>query len=577
MQDIKDRLNIADVISGYIQIKKAGTNFKALCPFHNEKSPSLQISPQKQIWHCFGCGEGGDVFGFVVRYENIEFRDAIKILAQKAGVQLPEYRPQNPQEQSEKELLLRINNFAARYYHEILTKDRRGAPALEYLKNRGLTEGTIKQWQIGYAPDDFHALEMALGKKKVSVADMVKAGVAAKNEWGTYDRFRGRVTFPVYNNQGDIVGFSARILNNDDKMAKYVNSPETLIYQKSKILFGLNFAKNSIRKLDSVIIVEGQMDCITAHQGGFENVIATSGTALTSEQLDLLARSTKNLKFCFDSDQAGLTASRRAGELALKKGFSLRVVILDKVKDPDELIKKSPGLWEKAVKEAVRFMDFYIDLAKKEAPEDTVGQLNFLTANVIPLIGFIPDPLEADHYIYQLSQKFPTAKERTIREQVKNLAKGLTAVPKMEPAVHQQALGTLLLEKEVLGGMLFVSDFLERAKIEILEEDFENEETQKLFLTVLSNADSSRESLAKEVVFMVESQLDELQGNKPALLRELFKALALLKISAIKKRQNQLQTEIKLAELAKNQEKIQELNQLFAQVSSEKMKFEAML
>ena len=578
LQDIKDRLNIADVISGYIQIKKAGTNFRALCPFHNEKSPSLQISPQKQIWHCFGCGEGGDVFGFVMRYENIEFRDAIKILAQKAGVQLPEYRPANPLEQSEKELLLRINNFSARYYHEILTKDKRASGALEYLKNRGLTEGTIKQWQIGYAPDDFHALEMALAKKKVSVADMVKAGVAAKNDRGTYDRFRGRITFPIYNYFGEVVGFSARILpaspsqggHDDGKSAKYVNSPETLIYNKSKILFGLNFAKEAIRKADEVVIVEGQMDCIAPHQADFKNVVATSGTALTEQQLVMLGRLTKNLKFCFDMDTAGKTASRRAGEIALKMGFKIKVIELKNVKDPDELVRRSPGLWQKAVSEAVWFLDYYINLAETSFEPQTVEQKLYLSSEVMPLLGFISDPLEQDHYIMQMSRRFGIS-EKVIRQQAK------PAAVKVPEAVHLQAQGSLLLEKEVLGGMLFLPEFLEQVKGLLLAEDFENAAIRQLFLNVLSNVDSSGESLAKEAVFMVESQLDELGGNKPALLRELYKALARLKISAIKKRQNQLQTEIKLAEQAKNNEITQELNRSFAQISSEKMKFEAML
>ncbi|MDR3643073.1 MAG: DNA primase [Candidatus Doudnabacteria bacterium] len=583
LQDIKDKLNIADVISGYIQIKKAGANFRALCPFHNEKTPSLNISPQKQIWHCFGCGEGGDIFGFVMRYENVEFKDALKILAQKAGVSLPEYRPQNPAEQSEKELLSRINNFASRFYHEILIKDKRGAPALEYLKNRGLTDGTIKQWQIGYAPDDFHSLEQALAKKKVSAADLVKAGVSAKNERGQiYDRFRGRVTFPIFNYFGEVVGFSARILIDDGKsapnrpsasgagQAKYVNSPETLIYNKSKILFGLNFAKESIRKADEAVIVEGQMDCIAPHQADFKNVVATSGTALTEQQLMMLGRLTKNLKFCFDTDTAGRAASRRAGELALKHGFRIKVIELKNVKDPDELVRRSPNLWQKAVSEAVWFLDYYINLAESSFLPGSVEQKHYLSREVLPLLGFISDPLEQDHYILQMARRFGIS-EKVIRQEIR------PAQVAVQTAIHPQSSGNLLLEKEVLGGMLLLTEFSERAKTEISPEDFEHNETKQLFMNVLTNVDSSRDALAKEAVFMVESQLDELGGNKPALLRELFKALALLKISGLKKRQNQLQTEIKMAEMAKNQAKIEELNRLFAQVSSEKMKFEAML
>lgn len=318
LQDIKDRLNIADIIAGYIQLKKAGVNFKAPCPFHNEKTPSLIVSPQKQIWHCFGCGEGGDVFSFVKKIENLEFKDTLKLLAEKAGVKLPSFRPENKQLQDEKELLLRINNFASRFYHQALVKESLGKVALEYLQKRGLSYETIKKWQIGFAPDEFHILEKALLAKKVSPEHMVKAGVCAKNERGQiYDRFRGRITFPIFNYLGEVVGFSARILVDDAKSAKYINSPETSIYSKSQILFGLNFGKEMARKKDEVVVVEGQMDCIAAHQAGFFNTVASSGTALTLGQLNLIGRLTKNLKFCFDSDQAGQNASRKAGELAL--------------------------------------------------------------------------------------------------------------------------------------------------------------------------------------------------------------------------------------------------------------------
>ncbi|MEK7161826.1 MAG: DNA primase, partial [Patescibacteria group bacterium] len=363
LQEIKDRLDIVDVISGYIPVRKAGMNFKAPCPFHNEKTPSLIISPQKQIWHCFGCGEGGDVFGFVIKYENLDFKDALKLLAGKAGVTLPQYQPQDKGAVDEKELLLRINNFAARYYHEVLTTSSAGRPALGYLKARGLTDGTIKQWQIGYAPEEFHFLEQALVKKKVALNDLVKAGVSAKNERGQiYDRFRGRVTFPICNYFGDVVGFTARILHEDGKSAKYINSPETAIYNKSKTLFGLNFAKEVIRKKDEMVIVEGQMDCISLHQAGFNNVIASSGTAYNESAVDFTSarRLSKNVKLCFDSDLAGQMALKKTGEMLLRQGFRVKVVTLIAAKDPDELVRKSPWLWDKAVSAAVWFLDYYI-------------------------------------------------------------------------------------------------------------------------------------------------------------------------------------------------------------------------
>jgi DNA primase len=577
LQEIKDRLNVADVIAGYIPVKKAGASFKALCPFHNEKTASLNISPQKQIWHCFGCGEGGDIFGFVMKYENLEFRDALKILADKAGVQLPSYRPENKEIRDEKDLLLRINDFAARFYHQVLINDKKGAAAMEYLKNRGLTDGTIKQWQIGYAPDDFHALERALLAKKVNLQEAVKAGVISKNERGMYDRFRGRVTFPIYDYFGNTVGFSARILTDDGKSAKYINSPETAVYNKSKILFGLNFAKEAIRKADEVIVVEGQMDCISAHQAGFKNIVASSGTALTEAGLMQISRLTRNLKFCFDADLAGQSASRRAGEIALRQGFRLKVIVLEYVKDPDELIKKSPGLWEKAVSEAVWFLDWQMDFAEKKFALDPVQQKHFLSEAVVPLLGAISDPLEQDHYVHKLSTRFLIS-EKTILDQIKKQATG----KKPEEGIPGPGIqnGGLLLEKEVLGGLIVSPGFLLEAKSLLTKEDFENPEIQELVGAILVGGQTpgfGNSTLAKEAGFMVESQLDGLEGNQTALAKDLQKALAMLKIGAIKKRQQSLQNEIKRAENGNNKAKLEELNRQFAQISSERIKFEILL
>ena len=570
LQEIKDRLNIADVISGYIQLKKAGVNFKAPCPFHNEKTPSLIVSPQKQIWHCFGCGEGGDVFGFVTRYENLEFRDALKLLAEKAGVKLPEFRPQDPKLQDEKELLLRINNFASRFYHHVLLETPLGKEALEYLKNRGLSPETIKKWQIGFAPDNFHSLEQALVKKKVAILDAVKAGVCAKNERGQiYDRFRGRVTFPIFNYVGDIVGFSARILKDEGRLAKYVNSPETLIYQKSKILFGLNFAKEAIRKKDEAVFVEGQMDCIAAHQAGFGNVVATSGTALTVEQLSMVGRLTKTLKFCFDSDSAGQEASRRAGEIALKQGFSLKVIKLQAAKDPDELIKKSPGLWEKAVTEATWFLDHEMDQAAKAAPHDAVAQLHYLSKQVIPFVAFIRDPLEQDHYIKKLAQKFGIS-ERVVHEQIKP--------PRVQRAMAS-ASGPIKansgIEKEVLGTALVYEEFMKKLIKEASLDDFESLSIREILEPVFQGQSPDKTTpLAKEAMFMVESQAEDLDGNETLLLKQLTKSFALFKINALRRRQISLQQEISQAEENGNRTRVRELSELFAKIANERVEFE---
>ena len=588
LQEIKDRLNIAEVIGDYIQIKKAGVNYKTPCPFHNEKSPSLVISPAKQIWHCFGCGEGGDIFGFVMKYENLEFKDALKLLADKAGVKLPEWKQSGGKSVEEGDLLLRINSFASRFFHELLTKDKRGEKPLEYLKKRGLTLETIIQWSIGYAPNEFHVLEEALWQKKVTKEDLVKAGVSAKNERGQiYDRFRGRITFPIFNSLGEVVGFSARILPSldDGKGAKYINSPETLIYFKSKVLFGFNFAKNEIRKKNEVVIVEGQMDCISAHQAGFKNVVASSGTALTEGHLQQLSRLTKNLKFCFDADAAGLQATKRAIEAYLGRDFSIKIIVLDGAKDPDELIRKSPESFAKSVKNARLFLDYYIDMAFKHygdfGAENSVEQKKVIAKEILPLIKLLTDPLEQDHYIQLLANKFntnPQVLKEALSQSVKPKVALIDPAP-LSPAVVVSGVAPTVLEKQIIGGIILYSEFRENVLKNMTLKDFPSLEGRNLMSPLFEGKPEMLDDLsplAKEGVFMVESQLAEM-GSVEALKKLLNKCFAQLRLGVIKQQQKELLGSISKAEHAQEREKLQELNKVFANLSSLRIQFENLL
>lgn len=585
LQDIKDRLNVAEVIGGYITVKRAGTAFKAVCPFHSEKSASLMISPQKQIWHCFGCGAGGDIFGFVMRFENVEFKEALRILADRAGVKLPTYNRDNKQEQNEKQLLLKINNFAAQLYHRVLTKDKRGKQALEYLLGRGLTEVTIKLWQIGFAPQDGHILEQALLAKKVSAQDLVKAGVSAKNDRGIYERFYGRITFPVYNYMGEVVGFSARVMPGNEKLAKYINSPETEIYHKSKVLFGLNFAKNSIRKFDEAIIVEGQMDCIMAHQAGFTNTVASSGTALTQEQLQLLVRLTRNLKFCFDSDAAGVAATKRSAELYLGQDFNIKIISLPEAKDPADLLLNDPAVFKKHAAEAEPFLNFYIEKLFENF-NDTVEEKRKIAKEVLPLLRFSQDPVEQDHYIQILAARLQTtvkvlwAALDKIKKPSQPAPIQVSKIPQTPMANRQSA--SLNLEKEILGGLLLFPDFLEWAKQRWDLEDFENYEIKSLLADALNlqkpfPETEENSTLAKEAIFMVESQLKDMDGNREALVRQLERSFILLKLQAIKRSQQHLNFEIKKAESLGNKSEAKELSQKFAQIAAQRLQFEQLM
>jgi DNA primase len=583
IQEIKDRLDIADVIGGYIPLKKAGVNFKALCPFHGEKTPSFVVTPSRQIWHCFGCGEGGDVFTFVQKHENLDFKDTLKLLADKAGVKLPEYRPAGegggPEE--EKDLLVRINSFSARYYHELLLS-LKGGEAKAYAKKRGLKLETVKEWTIGFAPQGYSNLSDALKQKKVKEDDAVKAGVLVRNEKGNvYDRFRGRLTFPVLNYVGDVVGFSARVLPefDDGKAGKYINSPESPVYNKSRVLFGLHAAKNYIRKLDEAIIVEGQMDCVSAHQEGFKNTVASSGTALTSQHAVMVGRLTKNLKFCFDADAAGLMATRRAVEHLLGQGYNIKIInIAGLAKDPDELIRQNPKAWQAAVQKAEPFFDFYIAKLFSAIDRLSVENKKKIRDEVFPLLAKLNDALELEHYIDLLAGKLETTKV-SLMQDFNKWKKPKEHKPIIgAPTVSMAQKSLVEAEKLVLGGILSLPKFKDMAKKESSAEDFSDHEIMQIIMSVfesdIKRPEIMNSTLAKEAIFVLESIKQE-SASEEAFLKDLTKAFFALRVRTLKQKQRDLQSKIADAENAGRQEELPELQKQFAAVASLVMKYQA--
>lgn len=588
LQEIKDRLDIVEVITSFIPTKKSGANYKATCPFHHEKTASLMISPQKQIWHCFGCGEGGDIFGFVMRYENLEFREALKQLAQRAGVTLPERTSGAREDKKLTEDLIRINNFTAKFYHKQL-ESASANEAKKYLADRGLTEQTINKWEIGFAPDSFDALIKALQSKQVTSQAALSAGVVAKNDRGNiFDRFRNRIIFPIRNFYGDVVGFTARVLPGSETgkdgqvLAKYINSPETAVYNKSKILFGLHEAKASIRKADEAVIVEGQMDCITAHQAGFDNTVATSGTAMTDDHLRLIGRLTKNLNFCFDADLAGIQALRRAGELALAMGFRIKVINLKTAKDPDELIRSNPSEWRKAIAEAIWFIDYYLQLAEHQHPFGSIEQKQYLTEEVMPLLRYVTNPLEQGHYIRLMSETFAVT-ETDLRAALKP-SSSLTPGPiNRRESIPKPVMITQesIQEKEILGGLLTYPEYRAFVAEEGLPTEYISAGMQNVINAALINeplpedaATPAQASLANEARFMVESSLENLNGNELALMRELKKSFYLFKKAGINKKLQDATTAIKKAEIARDNSAVKQYTQLFAELSSERYALE---
>jgi len=355
-EEIKEKLDIVKVLRDYLDLRPAGRNFKANCPFHQEKTPSFIISPDRQIWHCFGCGEGGDIFKFVMKYENIEFYEALKILAEKAGIEL---RSVSPIDQKQFGVLYDINNAALRYWNEALDTSERPK---EYLVSRGLKKETIAEFEVGFAENSFDALTVYLINEGFNVEDVVRAGLAFKTEKGKYiDRFRSRIMFPIHNHFGKVVGFSGRILPEAEtpEVGKYVNSPETPIFNKSKLLYGFWKSKVDIRETKTVLLVEGQMDFLMMWQAGVRNLVATSGTALTGEHLKVLKKLADNILITFDKDKAGKLAAERAIDLAGAADLNAFVLELGDFKDPAEMVQEKPELVQKVIENPIPAMDYY--------------------------------------------------------------------------------------------------------------------------------------------------------------------------------------------------------------------------
>ncbi len=358
-EEIKERLDLVEFLRGYLELKPAGKNFKALCPFHSEKTPSFIVSPERQIWHCFGCGEGGDIFRFLMRYDNLEFYEVLKVLAEKAGVEL---RRLSPADQKQFGILYDLNNVAKDFFVENLKISNK---ARNYLESRGLKKETSEEFEVGFAPQGFDELTLYLINKGFEMDDIVRSGLVLRTDTGKYvDRFRGRIMFPIHNHFGKVVGFSGRILPEfeSDEVGKYVNSPETPIFNKSRLLYGFWKTKNFIRETGTVLLVEGQMDFLMAYQDGVRNVVATSGTALTPDHLKTLRRLADKIIIGFDNDEAGLLAAERSIDLAGANDFSVFVLPFggEDFKDPAELVAKNPGNLAGFIGRAKRALEHYL-------------------------------------------------------------------------------------------------------------------------------------------------------------------------------------------------------------------------
>ena len=419
-EQIKARLDVVTLVSSYIKLEKAGMNFKARCPLHSEKTASFYVSPARDIWHCFGCGKGGDIFKFVMEIDGLEFLEALHVLGDRVGV---EVRRTDAKEQSARMRLFALTEDAARFFEERLVE----APAAcEYLAKRGVSKESIQLFRIGFAPDSWRALGDFLKRKEYSDTEIEKAGLSIQGSRGPYDRFRSRIIFPLEDSLGRVLGFGGRLFEDPGTSSpsgstggKYINTPQTALYDKSRYLYGLAKAKEGIHRKKSIVLVEGYLDLILSHQAGVENTVAVSGTALTESHIKILRRISDSLIFSFDVDRAGIEASRRALGLAHTADFTVRIVDIEGGKDPADIVCADSAHWRKLVEEARESISFFLKKSiASHAPLDPISKKK-IGADILPLVARLSNEIEKSHWVSELGKLIKVGEDAIRRELMK--------------------------------------------------------------------------------------------------------------------------------------------------------------
>lgn len=581
IDEIKAKLDLVEIIRETVPLQKAGANWKAKCPFHTEKTPSFMVSAQKQIWHCFGCGKGGDIFDFIKLSEAVDFPEALRILAARAGVTL---RHISPQMQSEKTRLLEILDAASKFFKTNLRSET-GKVALEYLFNRGLDDHTLDLFEIGFAPVGWDKLLLHLRSKGFKDNEIEKAGLLVPKRSGGYvDRFRARIMFGLRDYHGRTVGFTGRLLPGDEASAgKYVNTPSTLLYDKSRLLYNMDLAKHEIKKQNYAIVVEGQMDAIAAYSAKTQNVVASSGTALTSAHLDIIGKLTKNIMFAFDTDRAGLEATDRGVELALARGFSVKVITISTGKDPDDCIRKNKKDWYQALKNALPYLQFFSERVLRNYDITKIEQKKKATELLLKKLLCIQNPVEKEYWVGYISARLGIS-EAALVERMNQLSKKIpdarqskTTIPQAPTGGVEERLMALILEEEIIftwsAGHVLVEFFdmelfqnlYKKAIIHYNNGDFENFAMWKNnFINSLTDEEKNKIATL-DLLFSKEFS----QFDTNTLMKEARSYAALLKKSYSQKRLRQLQDQIIQAEKEGNREKVQYLMESFSILSQQ--------
>ncbi len=480
IDQVHERTNIVEVVSNYLPLKRSGSNFKTLCPFHHEKTPSFMVNPSKQIWHCFGCGLGGNAFSFVMKYENLEFPQAIKLLAKKAGVEIPEFSPQAGARQSLNKNLYRINELAANYFHNNLLNQQMGKLARQYLKKRGITEEIVGKFRLGFSLNLWDGFLKFAGSKGEKEEFLKQAGlIIPKRKGGFYDRFRNRLIFPIFDLQGRVIGFGGRVLNND--LPKYINSPETALFNKSRCLYGLNLVREYFREKEYLIVVEGYMDNITLYRAGIRNTVATLGTALTSEHARMLKRYVSSIVIIYDADQAGEAASLRGLDILIEEGLRVRIVRLTEGSDPDSyLINKGKEDFEKRIKQSQDLFSYKLDLLIAKYDADKLEEQAEIIAEMLPTIARVNNAVLRNGYIRRLAKRL-SVNESSIMVELKKIKNKKFSYSR--PLVKQEFNSKIAVnpeERVIVQLMLEGPELAASIKDDLILEDFENPELKEI-------------------------------------------------------------------------------------------------
>ncbi|MDO8451729.1 MAG: DNA primase [bacterium] len=467
IDEIKSRLNIVDTIASRVKLQKTGRNLKGLCPFHNEKTPSFLVSPDRQLWRCFGCGKGGSIFDFVMEYEHIDFVEALETLAEKARVKLERRIGDTPQDKL-KHRIYEVNHLASEFFHYLLTEHALGENARLYLKNRHISEKSMKTFCLGYSPNSWEGLFKYLRKKGYEGELLEKAGLVLPGSRGYYDRFRGRVMFALRDHRGNVVGFSGRLLDPNAKDAKYINTKETPVYTKGNVLYGLEVTKEAILKEHDAIIMEGELDVITSFQAGVSNVVGIKGSALTEGHVQLLRRFTDRLTFALDSDIAGDAAARRGIEVAEKAGLDMKVVVLPEGKDPDDLGRENPGRLKKAIHEAIPIYDYFLRSAVDRFDQKSAYGKKKISEELLPIYAKIDNAIVQAHYVKMLAQTLDTPEE-SVLDRLRTIARA-TPRPRVTQVVPSSDSRTRQENLE----LYFLALLIQGKTVEMYEEFKEN-------------------------------------------------------------------------------------------------------